>query len=101
MYIELGTYNSEIEAQITMGQLQEEGIYSKMKKDDVGGMFPNLNLTQGVKVLVRKSDIEKAKKIINFSQDQTHSENWICKNCGEAHEEQFTSCWNCKSEKPH
>lgn len=94
MFIELKTVYSLIEAQIITTQLKDKDIDSLIEKDDVGGMYPNLQTIEGVKVFVKKEDLEKAKKIIEIKEDSNKTK-WICKKCHEKHEGQFLVCWNC------
>lgn len=56
--------NNETDAEITRGRLVSEGIEAIITKDDVGGMYPSLQQTGGVKLLVRKEDEDKAREIL-------------------------------------
>ncbi|PLY06087.1 MAG: hypothetical protein C0625_10675 [Arcobacter sp.] len=98
MFCELKTVYSEMEAQILMTHLNEENIDCIIDKDDAGGMHPHLQATTGVKILVKKEDLEKAKKIINTKNSEKLG-SWICKKCNELHQGQFSVCWNCGEER--
>lgn len=58
------TFNTEIDAQIAKGHLQSVGIPSMIAKDDLDGMFPNFQLTEGVALLVREHDLQKAEQVL-------------------------------------
>jgi Putative prokaryotic signal transducing protein len=56
--------SSTIEAQIIVGLLEANGISAVVSADDAGGMEPQWQLTDGVRVLVRPEDLERAKELI-------------------------------------
>lgn len=60
----VGEYTSEIDAEIARGHLESAGIKAFIIKDDVGGAFPSLQSTEGVKLVVNGPDEEKAKTIL-------------------------------------
>lgn len=90
---------SEIEAQIIMTHLKEENIDSFIDKDDAGGMHSHLQVTQGVRVIVKEEDYHKAKEIIEINNNETKQSSWICEKCKEVHEGQFKVCWSCGEER--
>jgi hypothetical protein len=51
--------------------------------------------------ILNDEDYPRAKEIVNALRNATveNQEAWICPHCGEAIEGQFTSCWNCGSER--
>ena len=62
--ITVKSFTTEIEAQIVRGRLQSEGIESFIIKDDCGGMYPHLHLTQGVLLKISEADLERALALI-------------------------------------
>ncbi len=60
----VGEYENEIDAEIAKGHLEASGIPASIIKDDGGGMFPSLQNTEGVQLLVAETQREKAKKIL-------------------------------------
>jgi len=62
--IVIKVFGSETEAEIAKGRLESEGIAAMITKDDVGGMYPSLQQTGGVKLLVRKEDADRARTIV-------------------------------------
>jgi|WetSurMetagenome_2_1015567.scaffolds.fasta_scaffold528457_1 hypothetical protein len=44
-------------------------------------------------------DAEKIIKTV-LSDDLPSGPEWVCPNCGEENENQFSECWNCGREKP-
>ena len=58
-------FDDEAEAEIVKGRLVENGIDADIIKDDAGGLLPNLQQTEGVRVIVDKSDLRKAERIMN------------------------------------
>ncbi|HKH71222.1 MAG TPA: DUF2007 domain-containing protein [Vicinamibacterales bacterium] len=55
--VALSTFPSRADAQIAKGILDEKGIESMIRSDNVGGMYPALG---GADLLVRAEDVEKA-----------------------------------------
>ncbi|MBT3367913.1 MAG: DUF2007 domain-containing protein [Nitrospina sp.] len=106
-FIELGVYYNQLEAEVVRGLLAENDIESHILKDDCGGMLPNLQSSEGVRLHVKKDDLDQAQKIVGtqqaltFGGDSTDdtAETWTCGNCGEVLEPQFTDCWNCGSHR--
>lgn len=102
-FIEIEVFYTEIEAEIAKGRLAEYEIQAEITKDDCGGMMPNLQFSEGVRLLVAADDEEKARTVLEskFSkskvteQEFNADETWECSNCGEKLEIQFTDCWKC------
>lgn len=62
----LSTFSNRIEAEIAKGVLDSNKITAFVESDDAGGMypFPFSTTTGGVKLLIRKTDEVKAKKLL-------------------------------------
>jgi hypothetical protein len=60
--IVVGEYENEIDAEIAKGHLESSGITASLIKG--GGMLPSLQNTEGVQLLVKETQSEKAKKIL-------------------------------------
>jgi hypothetical protein len=57
-------FENELEAEIAKGHLEASGIEVRLVKDDAGGMFPSLQQTEGVRLLVDEEKEGKAKEIL-------------------------------------
>ncbi len=57
------TYDS-IEADMVKAQLESEGIPSFLKSDNAGGMLPQLTAINGIEIIVRKEDEQRALQVI-------------------------------------
>jgi len=62
--VTLRTFSNLLEAEIAVSHLKSQNIEAIVKKDDGGGMRPHLQMTQGVDLIVRKKDLDRAKKIL-------------------------------------
>ena len=60
----LKTFNNEIEAAMAQQVLQEAGMTAFVSKDDAGGMEPQLQQTNGVRLLVSLVDARRAHKLL-------------------------------------
>ncbi len=61
----LRTYSSEAVASIADSRLRFEGIEAHIQKDDCGGAYPSLQMSRGVRLLVKPEDLQDADKILN------------------------------------
>ena len=55
---------STFEAQLIVGMLESNGIAAAISSDDAGGQEPELQLTQGVRVLVAADDAAQARQLL-------------------------------------
>ena len=59
-------YKDRLAAEMAKSHLEGSGIESSIDVDDCGGAYPFMvMLTGGVKLLVRRDDIQKARNILN------------------------------------
>jgi len=58
------TFMNHIEADLAQGALEAAGIESVISADDAGGTRPHLWVGAGVRLLVRKADVEPAVEIL-------------------------------------
>jgi Putative prokaryotic signal transducing protein len=56
--------NSTFEAQLIVGMLEASGINATVSADDAGGMEPQWQLTEGVRVIVSTEDVARARELI-------------------------------------
>jgi hypothetical protein len=61
----LRTYPNEALARIVVSRLGFEGIEAHIQKDDCGGAYPSLQMSRGVRLLVKPEDLEDAERILN------------------------------------
>jgi hypothetical protein len=64
--VTVGTYPNKIDAELAQGALEAADIEAVVSADDVGGMQPSMWVGEGVKVLVRAEDAERAKKVLEM-----------------------------------
>ena len=62
--VAVGTYPNKIDAEIAQGALEAADIDAMVAADDAGGLQPGLWVGEGVRVLVRTEDAERAKEIL-------------------------------------
>jgi len=65
--IVLTVFNTEMDARMTQDVLRDEGIAAFVFKDDGGGMEPHLQRTNGVRLVVKRDDAERARQILKPS----------------------------------
>jgi len=102
-YVEVKVYANDLDGEIAKGLLAENGIEALISRDDCGGMMPNLQLLNGVRLFVLPKDVEKSEnllKMLSHSPDDSDKEAladsmWHCSKCGEELEPQYTDCWSC------
>lgn len=62
--IVVATYTAAYEAEIAQSHLEERGIDAFISKDDAGGMDPQMQLTRGVRLLVRQDESDEALSVL-------------------------------------
>lgn len=61
----LETYFNELEAGVVSSFLESKGIKAISKKDNCGGLSPNLTYIRGIIILVKKEDEEDARLLLS------------------------------------
>jgi hypothetical protein len=64
---EAARVRSSVEAQLIVGMLEAHGITAIVSADDAGGLEPQLQLTDGVRVLVPRRELSAARALISES----------------------------------
>jgi hypothetical protein len=70
--VTIRTFVGELEANLAKSRLQAVGIDSMLGRDDCGGMRPSLSWAQGIKLVVRSDDAERATAVLS---DETKNSN--------------------------
>ena len=60
----LRIFNNEIDAGMAQQVLQEAGMMAFVFKDDAGGMEPQLQRSNGVRLIVTRADAQRAHKLL-------------------------------------
>jgi Putative prokaryotic signal transducing protein len=60
----LKVFTTEMDANMARDVLQDEGVSAFVFKDDGGGMEPHLQRTNGVRLVVNRGDVDRARKIL-------------------------------------
>ncbi len=63
-HVVIESFENEIDAEIAKARLEAENIEASIVKDDAGGMFPSLQQTSGVQLLVPEEDADRAREIL-------------------------------------
>ncbi len=95
----IATYTNGPEAEAARARLVALGIAAEIQRDDVGGMYPQLDLTEGIRLVVNAEDEARARETLADLQTPDPSPPWICPACGEQVDGNFSVCWNCKQER--
>jgi hypothetical protein len=64
-FVEAASYPNEVEAELAQATLAAAGIESFLKYDDIGGMLPSLQESEGVRVLVDEKQLVEARAVLN------------------------------------
>jgi hypothetical protein len=68
----VASVGSRIEAEIIVGMLKSNGVRSLVQADDVAGWDPQLQLINGVRVLVGAADEVKARRLLRDVEKRGH-----------------------------
>lgn len=94
-----------MQAHIFQDLLTAEGIESVIQGEDLFGMRGELPLTNDSlpSIWVSEENYERARELVlDFEEGENASADgasWVCPECGEELESQFTTCWNCGTER--
>ena len=70
--VEVGRFNSQIEAEIAKGALETAEIDSMIQSDTAGGMRPHLAWSGGgFRLLVREEDLADARALLDSQVEET------------------------------
>ncbi len=89
------TYNNETEARLASSMLEALGLATWLETDNCDGMYPQLDLVYGVKLLVRREDAEQARDLLDSRTAPAVDHPWDCPGCGEHIQAGFDTCWKC------
>jgi len=64
-FVAVATYRNEVEAELAQTALASAGIQSFLKYEDMGGMLPSLQGSEGIEILVEPKDLEEARTILS------------------------------------
>lgn len=62
--VPVAVVNSRVEAELIVGMLGSNGVRAVVSADDAGGQGPQLQQTQGVRVLVARADEDLARQLL-------------------------------------
>lgn len=107
------TARDEMDANFVQGLLRQEGIESVVQGQSLGGVWGTMPVSAESlpSVWVDDGDVARAAPLIEAYRrtDQANADEpasaaarqtWVCANCGERVEEQFTQCWKCGHNRP-
>jgi hypothetical protein len=67
--VAIKTFDNEAEAAMAQQMLEDSGVRAFIFKDDAGGMEPHMQLTGGVRLLVSRTDSNRAREILEQTSD--------------------------------
>ncbi len=91
---------TELQAKIVKGFLEENGIKVMVKGLDTGGaVFGGAVEDAEIEIFVSVDDLEKTQELLEALEEEEGDPvpEWICK-CGEEVDEGFELCWSCGAE---
>ena len=91
MFVPVFSFQNYIDAHIIMGRLQEDGINCWLKDENTATIVPVFgNAVGGIKLMVKKSDAEKAIALLKEYHQAEQISN-PCPSCGSKNTELITS----------
>jgi hypothetical protein len=93
------------EAHFLKGVLANSGIPSEVRREALFGARGEVPLWECLpEIWVENDDqADEAREILksqSAESEEAKGQSWVCPNCGETVEPQFTACWKCNEEKP-
>lgn len=68
--VTLRTFPDEILAGMARSALESEAIQAIVSRDDCGGMEPQLNITGGVRLIVKEGDVQRADQVLDSFEEE-------------------------------
>jgi len=106
------TARDSMEAHFVRCLIEREGVPARVFGEALSLARGELPLTQQTlpSVWVKSEDVEQARQVVNqyeagyFADEQDNipepPPDWVCPNCHEQVEGQFTDCWKCQTPRP-
>lgn len=92
-----------VEVESLKEMLEQEGIVCTVKNQQGSSLAGEVPFAEVFPELwvVNNDDFLQAQEILESWHQGQPAEvtDWTCSNCGERHEKDFTSCWNCGDER--
>lgn len=104
--VKVYTASGPMQAHIFRDLLAAEGIDAQLRGEELFGMRGELPLTNDTlpSLWVAEADYEQARDLVLAFEEGENPDRggspWVCAQCGEELESQFTLCWNCGTERP-
>ncbi|MDZ7638718.1 MAG: DUF2007 domain-containing protein [Bryobacterales bacterium] len=98
-----------MEAHFLLGLLESNGVVSEVRGEALYGIrggVPAATETLPTLWVLDDEDYDKARAVVEAYDRRDAlpaslaAGDWLCAQCGERVEGQFTSCWNCGAENP-
>ena len=77
--------------------LASEGIRCEVRNEHLGSIMGEVPFFETWPQLwvVNDLDFDRAQQLIEAIDSESPGDPWMCVNCGEQNEGQFSACWNC------
>ena len=89
------SYLNETTARMDLVRLEALGVEAWLQTDNCDGMYPQLDLMYGVKLLVKSEDADQARDLLSPQAASLVDHPWNCPSCQEHIEAGFDTCWKC------
>lgn len=91
------------EVEMRKERLEEAGIPCTIKNQRSSGLAVEIPFTEVFPELwvIQDEDADRARQLLEegLVSLPSNQDTWMCAGCGERHESQFGTCWNCGQEK--
>ena len=93
-----------IEVEMRKERLEQAGIRCMIKNQRSSGLAGEIPFTEVFPELwvIQDEDYDRARQLLEegLISLPSNQDTWVCAGCGERHESQFATCWNCGQERP-
>ncbi len=93
-----------IEVEMRKERLDQAGIRCMLKNQRSSSLAGEIPFTEVFPELwvMQDEDYDWARQVLEEGLVllPSNQDNWICRGCGERHETQFATCWNCGRQRP-
>lgn len=77
--------------------LEAEGIRTEIRNQHLGSIMGEVPFFETWPQLwvINDLDFDRAQQLLESADAEAPTEPWVCGNCGEQNEGQFSACWKC------
>ena len=93
----LYTADNPVDLGFVQGLLEADGLPTRVQSMDLWAAAVEIYFAEGARpsIWVRTQDVQRAQALIDGADQRDQGQPWVCPDCNESIEGQFSACWRC------